>query len=82
MLVKIFPNQNEDHDERATIEYSQRVSTDRTRMLQCSSAVNDFNNDMREKTKQYIPLSYMAKSKFPFLNNIKESQTNKTVIVL
>jgi hypothetical protein len=48
----------------------------------CFSAVDDFINDLTEKTEQPIPHSYIAKSQSRFLKTITENLTIGTAIVL
>lgn len=81
-LSNFLKSKFQNHDENDTIEFSQWVSTDRTQMVKCSSAVDDFVNNLTEQIEKLIPHSYIAKSQSSFLKNMKEHLTVDTVVVL
>ena len=81
-LSNFLKSKFEDCDDSDTIEFSLWVSTDRTQLVKCSLAVDDFINDLTEKIEQLIPHSYIAKAQSKFLKNLKENLTNDTAIVL
>ncbi|GBM57091.1 hypothetical protein AVEN_261430-1 [Araneus ventricosus] len=56
-LVQFLQSKFEDYDEEDIIEYSQWVSTDRTKMIQCSSSVSEFIDQLVEKLNKLIPHS-------------------------
>lgn len=71
-LIEFLKSKFESYDSNETVEYSQWVSTDRTRMIKCVSNSEDFIANLTEKLEQLIPHAYIASSQSSFIKNLKK----------
>ncbi|GBM39738.1 hypothetical protein AVEN_208641-1 [Araneus ventricosus] len=80
-LVQFLQAKFEDYDDEDIVEYNQWVSTDRTEMIRCSTAVGELIEKLVEKLNKLIPHSYIAKSQSSFLKNLKGTASSNTAVV-
>lgn len=81
-LIRFLEEKFGDYDENDTIEYKQWISTDRTEMINSSSQLYAFIEDLTTKLEKLIPHSFIAKSQSSHFKSLKESSSTDIATVL